>query len=57
MGGVLGYTLSSKVVGSNVVGIRTVEQLEQVLEGYRGGALNSQTLGRTLEPNKYEVHR
>ncbi len=57
MGEVLGYTLGSKVVGSNVVGIRTLEQLVGVLEGYEGGAGSSHALGQVLEPNRYELHR
>ncbi|MEX0770630.1 MAG: aldo/keto reductase [Balneolaceae bacterium] len=57
----LGFVLTHPAVASAVVGTRTPEQLEEVVEGYRKreaiSEKNLEELKNLLEPNVYKKHR
>ena len=56
----IGYVLGNPVVGSAVVGVRTEEQLAQILHGNAEVGLSDRELGllaETVMPNRYEMFR
>jgi len=56
----LGFILNKKAISSAVVGIRTMDQLEELLEASNGQKLTTEELkmlGDMIAPNYYENHR